>query len=104
ACSARHQPLAAARPGPIQHNEETMNHATTRPCALPRRTLLAAALLACGSSQAFEFDTGNPDLKIRWDNSVKYSAAYRAEGRSPGLSRTTFGPTGVVGPNNINQD
>lgn len=27
--------------------------------------------------QAFQFDTGNSDLKIRWDNTLKYSAAYR---------------------------
>lgn len=72
---------------------------------LSRPTLLAAAaLLANGASHAFEFDTGNPDLKIRWDNTVKYSATQRIDNRSPGLSRTAFGPTGVVGANNVNQD
>ncbi len=72
---------------------------------LPGRTVIAAAaLLACGAGHAFEFDTGNPDLKIRWDNTAKYSAASRLKDRSPGLSRTEFGPTGVVGPNNANQD
>ncbi|HSV79042.1 MAG TPA: DUF1302 domain-containing protein [Ramlibacter sp.] len=82
-----------------------MKHPSTPAPRRPRRTLLAAAaLLACGGSQAFEFDTGNPDLKIRWDNTAKYSAAFRLKDASPGLSRTAFGPTGVVGPNNINQD
>jgi len=70
-----------------------------------RLSLLAAAtLLACNSGHAFEFDTGNPDIKLRWDNTVRYSAAWRLKDRSPGLSSTSFGPTGVVGPNNINQD
>jgi hypothetical protein len=82
-----------------------MSHAFPRRRTAPRRTVLAAAaLLACGATQAFEFDTGNPELKIRWDNTVKYSAAFRVKDRSPGLSQTVFGPAGVVGPNNLNQD
>jgi hypothetical protein len=73
--------------------------------AFPRRSILAAAALAaCAGAQAVEFDTGNPELKIRWDNTLKYSAAARLDDRSPGLSRTAFGPTGIVGPNNLNQD
>lgn len=75
-----------------------------RPTNFPRTLLAAAAMLACASAGAFEFDTGNPDVKIRWDNTFKYSIAGRVKERSPGLSRTAFGPTGVVGPNNINQD
>ncbi|TWO72905.1 DUF1302 domain-containing protein [Caenimonas sedimenti] len=63
-----------------------------------------AALAACGGAGAFDFETGNPDVRIRWDNTVKYSNAFRLKDRAPGLSSTRFGPTGVVGPNNINQD
>lgn len=70
----------------------------------PRTLLASAAMLACASAGAFEFDTGNPDLKIRWDNTFKYSVTGRVKEPSPGLSRTAFGPTGVVGPNNVNQD
>lgn len=72
--------------------------------AFPRTLLATAAMLACASAGAFEFDTGNPDVKIRWDNTFKYSITGRVKERSPGLSRTAFGPTGVVGPNTINQD
>lgn len=40
-----------------------------------------AAALACAlgtpSARAFVIDTGSPDLKIRWDNTFKYSAAWR---------------------------
>lgn len=67
-------------------------------------SVIALALSGTLDAQAFEIDTGNPDLKLRWDNTVKYSAAARVKQRSPGLSTTTFGPGGIVGPNNINQD
>lgn len=70
----------------------------------PRATLLATAALLASGAQAFEIDTGNPDLKLRWDTTLRYSAAARLADRSPGLSVTRFGPTGVVGANNINQD
>lgn len=68
-----------------------------------RRCLLIAALGANGA-QAFEIDTGNPDLRLRWDTTVKYSAALRLSKRAPELSSTVFGSSGVVGPNNTNQD
>lgn len=68
-------------------------------------SLVAAAVaVLCGGANAFEFDTGDSGVKIRWDNTVKYSAALRMKDRSPGLASTAFGPTGVVGPNNVNQD
>lgn len=70
-----------------------------------RLSLIAAAtLLACNAGHAFEFDTGNPDVKLRWDNTARYSAAWRLKDRSPALASTVVGPRGVVGPNNLNQD
>jgi len=76
------------------------------PIACRLRPIAAAAFAAtlAGGAQAFEIDTGNPDFKLRWDNTVKYSAAARIAKRSPGLSQTVFGPTGIVGANNLNQD
>lgn len=76
------------------------------PIACRLRPIAAAAFAAtlAGGAQAFEIDTGNPDFKLRWDNTLKYSAAARIAKRSPGLSQTVFGPTGVVGANNLNQD
>lgn len=38
------------------------------------------------SSHAFEFDTGNPDLRVRWDNSLKYSSAWRTKDPSSKLT------------------
>lgn len=77
----------------------------TSPHRLQRlSTLAAAALVTCGA-HAFEIDTGNPDFKLRWDNTVKYSATQRLKERSPGLSRTVRGAGGVlIGENNFGQD
>jgi hypothetical protein len=45
----------------------------------------AAVLLSLVSSggvaHAIEIDTGNPDLNVRWDNTVKYNYAHRVEGQ-----------------------
>jgi hypothetical protein len=76
----------------------------------PPRSLfrLGAIALAAGAAlpvQAFEIDTGNPDFKLRWDNTIKYSAAARLKERSPTLSRTVRGAGGVlIGENNFGQD
>lgn len=42
-----------------------------------RITLALAAAFAAPLAQAFEFDTGESDLKVRWDNTVKYSTMVR---------------------------
>lgn len=49
-----------------------------------RLTAVAAASLA-SSAHAFEFDTGNSDLSIRLDNTVKASAMYRLNDADPKL-------------------
>lgn len=46
---------------------------------------LVVGVLSSGA-QAFEFDSGIPDLRTRWDNTIKYSAAWRTEGQSDRLS------------------
>jgi hypothetical protein len=58
---------------------------------LARRTVLAAAVTAafCAASplaQAYQFEAGDPDLKINWDNTVKYNAAYRLKDPDPALT------------------
>ena len=43
-------------------------------------SMVAVAMaMTCGTAQAFRFDTGSDDLKIRWDNTIKYSTIYRLE-------------------------
>jgi hypothetical protein len=49
---------------------------------------LALSIMALTSpgTQAFEIDSGNPDLKLRWDNTIKYSNATRLKGASDQLT------------------
>lgn len=42
-------------------------------------TMIAAALAAAGSAGAAEITTGNPDLVLRWDTTVKVNLANRVE-------------------------
>ncbi|NWL77754.1 DUF1302 domain-containing protein [Pseudomonas taiwanensis] len=51
-------------------------------------TLTLAAALVCGapSVHAFQIQTGNPDLSLRWDNTLKYSAAWRLKDQSSKLT------------------
>jgi hypothetical protein len=51
-----------------------------------RRVLAIAvgsALAAAAPAYAFEIDTGNPDLAVRWDNTVRYNLGMRAQGQDP---------------------
>lgn len=75
---------------------------TNRELVAPRQRLtagrltLAAALVACANQAlAFEIETGNPDFSLRWDNTVKYSTAWRVKDRSDKLS---------AGQSTLNQD
>jgi hypothetical protein len=53
-----------------------------------RRSLVAvAAALALPAAQATDIDTGNPDVKVRADLTPKYSAGYRLQNPSPGLTQ-----------------
>lgn len=43
---------------------------------------IAVALsLWCGVAMGMEVDVGNPDLKVRWDNTVRYNLGVRMEGQ-----------------------
>ena len=61
-----------------------------------RQVCIAALTAAFGSAQAAEFDTST-DLKLRWDNTVKYSAAWRLANPVPALS-------GAANPNGDDGD
>lgn len=61
------------------------NHAAWRRAPfLP--TLAAVLVSGLPTAQAFEIETGNPDLSLRWDNTFKYSSAWRLKDRSSKLS------------------
>jgi hypothetical protein len=57
------------------------------PSAAIRRRAVALAvaslLAAAGSAQAFEIDTGNDDLTMRWDNTFRYNVGWRVQSQNP---------------------
>jgi len=53
------------------------------------------AALADGSALAFEFDTGNPDVSIRWDNTVRYNLGVRVEGRDSKIGNSAVSDEGT---------
>lgn len=50
--------------------------------------LLGAA--AGNEALAFEVETGNPDISVRWDNTVRYNAGWRMEGRNDDFDNSPF--------------
>lgn len=70
---------------------------TTRNVACLSRLTLALVLVSGAPlARAVDFKTGNPDFKIRWDNTVKYSAGLRLKGQDAALVNTM--------PQTLNQD
>lgn len=51
-----------------------------------------AGLAASGAALAFQIDTGNPDIRMSWDNTVKYSASWRVNGIDRGVADDSIGP------------
>jgi hypothetical protein len=63
-----------------------MIDAKPKPLSLAIWLSVIGCALSVGNSQAAEFDTGNPDLTARWDNTVRYNLGLRAEGRDNALA------------------
>src|SRR5512138_3154212 len=70
---------------PMGHAAKSLS---TRTCALPRvaLTLLAAVCLDAGDARAFEFDTGSPDWRVRWDNTLQYNLGVRTQQRNSSIA------------------
>ena len=57
---------------------------------------VAAATLAMGGhALAFEIETGNPDLQLRWDNTLRYNLAQRVESRDDKIGRNAISDEGT---------
>ena len=59
------------------------------PSRLRTPGLMAGALAALGfgaGAHAFEINTGNPDLSLRWDNTVRYNLSTRVEDKDPKIA------------------
>jgi len=70
---------------------------TTRNLASLSWAALAVALVSSAPlARAVDFKTGNPEFKIRWDNTVKYSAGLRLKDQDDALVTAM--------PQTLNQD
>lgn len=59
-------------------------------------TLMAGA----GGAAAFEIDTGNPDMSLRWDNTIRYNIAQRVEARDNKIGNSVVTDEGTYSFNN----
>ena len=59
----------------------------TKPGVQFRRAALSAALAMLFATPvfAFEIDVGNPDVEMRWDNTVRYNLGMRAQKKDPAI-------------------
>lgn len=68
-----------------------------------RLTLLAVAIAAfsdAGSALAESIDVGNPDIQLRWDNTVRYNIGMRAQKKEKALSQSA---TQQIGDNKFDR-
>ncbi len=65
-----------------------------RPQGAQRCAIATAIALTVPVAHGFQLDTGNPDLSVRWDNTLKYSSAWRVEGQSDRLLSDINGDDG----------
>jgi hypothetical protein len=69
--------------------------------ALKKRRIAASVAVAlaaastAGGALALEFDTGNPDLTIRWDNTVRFNLGVRVESRDDKIGNTAIADEGT---------
>lgn len=64
---------------------------------IPLRPVAAAlaAALAAAPAWGFEIDTGNPDLQLRWDNTVRLNLATRVESRDDKIGNSAVTDEGT---------
>jgi len=65
----------------------SLNATGSRGPFVRRATTVAilAVLAQAGTAHAFDIDTGNPDIAMRWDNTIRYNLGVRAQGQDPNI-------------------
>lgn len=78
--------------------------ARSRPHASRLSTAIAAAaaVLASGGAAAVQIDTGDPDIRVSWDNTVKYSAGWRVRGADSKVADNSIGPQANTNDGDLN--
>ena len=69
------------------HTTKCTLQATTRRRALSR-AIAVAAMMTAGHGWAMQFDTGNSDLEVRWDNTAKYNLMVRVEDQDSDITNS----------------
>jgi len=79
-----------------------IKHKTTSSPRLPAaaRTIVAAVAAACATgflpaAHAMDFDLGNPDLTVRWDNTIRLNYAQRMNERNSKFANTAIADEGT---------
>lgn len=62
------------------------------------------AMAMCTSANAMTIDSGNRDVRMSWNNTVKYSAAWRLEDQDPGVADSTIGVQANTNDGDLNFD
>jgi len=65
---------------------------------------LATGMAWTGGAYAFSIDSGNPDIKMNWDNTFKYSAGYRLKDVDPDVADSSIGPQANTNDGDMNFD
>ena len=81
---------------PLSHRTATSAALRARPASRVRATAAAVSrpALALGNAQAFELDTGNADVTVRWDNTVRLNYGERVEGRDSKIGNSVLADEG----------
>lgn len=66
--------------------------------------IVAALMAASGGAAAFQIDTGNQDVRLTWDNTVKYSAGWRVSGVDADVADNSIGPQANTNDGDLNFD
>lgn len=67
----------------INGNKPNQNHpASVRGL---RAAVLVVYAVACGNAIAVEIDTGSDDIRIRWDNTLRYNLGMRTDGQASAI-------------------
>ncbi len=80
------------------------------PAAMHARRKLYTAIglitgMACASGvQAFQIDSSNPDIRMTWDNTIKYSLGYRLKDADPDVADNSLGPQANTNDGDLNFD
>lgn len=64
-------------------------------CRITAIAAATAALFGAVPAVAMELDTGNPDLSVRWDNTVRYNYAVRVESRDSKIGNSALADEGT---------